>query len=91
MYEFDLYARSLVRQYVKEHFENTNDSAYYDIYELHKFESGQWWKWIFATTLSDDMRYEVTYNGLEQKFNLQVYKRLENEDISLKDICGEDD
>lgn len=38
MYEFDLYARSLVRRYVKDHFENTNDSAYYDIYKGEKGE-----------------------------------------------------
>lgn len=35
-------------------------------------------KWLLATTLPDDMYYEVTYNKVKDEFYFDAYKKIDN-------------
>lgn len=51
-----------------------------------KCKTIQNYKYLVITTLSDDRYYEVTYNGDEEEFYLDVYKKQDKRIIFLKDI-----
>lgn len=75
--EMDEKAKAIVRQYVQEHLDKT-DEAKFEVFTVWKAKALQNWKWLLSTTLWDGMYYEVTYNGDEQVFYLDAYKKFEN-------------
>lgn len=53
----------------------------FDVYIVWKCKTLQNWKYLIATTLSDDMYYELTYDGDNGRWYLDAYKKLENKVI----------
>jgi len=53
----------------------------FDIYIVWKCKALQNWKYLLATTLSDGIYYELTYNGDKVEWYLDSYKKIENKCI----------
>ena len=53
----------------------------FDVYIVWKCKTLQNWKYLMTTTLSDDMYYELTYDGDNKRWYLDGYKKLENKVI----------
>ena len=53
----------------------------FDVYIVWKCKTLQNWKYLISTTLSDDMYYELTYDGDNKRWYLDAYKKLENKVI----------
>lgn len=77
----DTKAISIVKRYVQNHLDKSDDRQAFDLYIVWKCKTLQNWKWLISTTLSDGMYYEVTYNGDKEEFYLDAYKKLENKRI----------
>lgn len=76
----DKRALNLVLEYVQEHLDRTDGKKIYldDVYIVWKSKVLQNWKYCISTTLSDGMYYELTYNGDQQEWYLDAYKKWEN-------------
>lgn len=71
-------ALEIVRNYVEEHLDKSDLHPAYAVYIVWKCKALQNWKWLLASTLSDGMYYELTYNGDKEEFYLDAYKKFEN-------------
>lgn len=75
-------AKSLVREYVREHLDVTDEfRRCYDVFVVWSCKTLQNNKALISTTLPDGMYYEITYNGDKQEFYLDAYKKFENQCI----------
>lgn len=68
----------LVRDYVMNHLEKSDEAPQFDIYTVWKCKTLQNWKYLLASTLPDGMYYELTYNGDKKEWYLDAYKKFEN-------------
>lgn len=71
-------ALAIVKQYAEEHFDKTDGIPYFEVYIVWKCKALQNWKYLLSTTLLDCMYYELTYNGDEDEWYLDAYKKFEN-------------
>lgn len=85
----DEYAIGLVRNYVEEHLDKSDEKIEFDVYTVWKCKTLQNMKYMISTTLHDGMYYEVTYNGDKDEVYLDAYKKFENKCVKL-DEGGED-
>lgn len=74
---------NIVREYNYQVLENNKP---FRVLITWKCKTIQNYKYLVITTLSDDRYYEVTYNGDEEEFYLDVYKKQDKRIISLKDV-----
>lgn len=74
-------AKQLVRKYVYEHLDKSDETPEFDIYIVWKAKALQNWKYLLSTTLSDGMYYELTFNGDKNEWYLDAYKKFENQCI----------
>lgn len=74
-------AIALVRSYIQEHLDRSDPAPNYEIYVVWKAKALQNWKYCIASSLPDDMYYEVTYNGDLHEWYLDAYKKFENRRI----------
>ena len=74
-------ALELVRQYVVDHLDKSDDDVAFDVYTVWKCKTLQNWKFMISTSLYDGMYYEVTYNGDKHEWYLDAYKKFENKCI----------
>lgn len=66
---------NIVKTYVKEHL--YRDTGF-DVFEVwHCYILGNE-KWLLATTLSDNMYYEVTFNKAKNEIYLDAYHKVDN-------------
>ena len=76
--EMDEKALNIVKKYIYEHLDKTDDIPQFSVYTVWKCKTLQNWKWLISTSLHDGMYYEVTYNGDKKEFYLDAYKKFEN-------------
>lgn len=50
----------------------------FEVFIVWKCKALQNWKYLISTTLSDDIYFELTYNGDKQEWYLDCYKKIEN-------------
>ena len=71
-------ALSLVRKYIYDHLDKTDDIPVFKVFTVWKSKILQNWKFLISSTLPDGMYYEVTYNGDKHEWYLDAYKKFEN-------------
>ena len=79
----DTRAALIVSDYIIEHFDKSDPEPYFEVYIVWKCKTLQNWKYLFSSTLSDGMYYEVTYNSDKEEWYLDAYKKFENRRIKL--------
>ena len=80
--EFLNWASSEVRKYVNKHYPKTELDVF-EVYVCWLCKTLQNNKALLATTLKDNMYFEVTYNGDEKEMYLDAYKKEKNVCIKL--------
>ena len=73
-------AKEIVRQYIKKHLEDPN--ADYTLFVVWQAAVLQNFKCLIATTLPCWTYIELTYDGDEKRWYLDVYRKLENRVIN---------
>lgn len=71
-------AKSIVKDYVLEHLDKSDVIPEFDIYIVWQCKILKNWKFLISTSLLDGMYYEVTYNGYNDEWYLDAYKKFEN-------------
>ena len=71
-------ALKIVKEYIEEHLDKSEDKPFYKVYIVWKAKVLQNWKYLISSTLSDGMYYELTYNGDKEEWYLDAYKKFEN-------------
>lgn len=71
-------AKSIVKEYVLEHLDKSDVIPEFDIYIVWQCKILKNWKFLISTSLLDGMYYEVTYNGHNDEWYLDAYKKFEN-------------
>lgn len=74
----DKRAIELVREYIIEHLDKTDDIPDFEVYTVWKAKALQNWKYLLSSTLCDGMYYELTYNGDKKEWYLDAYKKFQN-------------
>lgn len=74
----DEQAIKIVREYINEHLDKSDDVATFEVYIVWKCKALQNWKYLISSTLFDGMYYELTYNGDKKEWYLDAYKKFEN-------------
>lgn len=71
-------AIAIVRDYILEHLDKTDDIPNFEVYTVWKSKALQNWKYCLSSTLCDGMYYELTYNGDKKEWYLDAYKKFQN-------------
>ena len=71
-------ALKIVRDYALEHLDKTDSIFDFSCYIVWKAKVLQNWKYLISTTIFDGMYYELTYDGDNQRWYLDAYKKFEN-------------
>ena len=74
----DVRALSIVRQYIEDHFDKSDEKPDFGVYTVWKAKILQNWKYLLSSTLPDGMYYELTFNGDKGEWYLDAYKKFEN-------------
>lgn len=82
--EFLNLASSEVRKYVNKHYPKTELDVF-EVYVCWVCKTLQNNKALLATTLKDNMYFEVTYNGNKKEMYLDAYKKEKNVRIKVGD------
>ena len=56
-------ALDIVRSYIMEHLDKSDEKPEFDLYIVLKCKTLQNWKYMISSTLHDGVYYEVTFNG----------------------------
>lgn len=76
-------ALKIVREYIEEHLDKSDEKPEFDVYTVWKCKVLQNWKYLLSSSLFDGMYYELTYNGDKDEWYLDAYKKFENRCIKL--------
>lgn len=71
----------LVKNYVLEHIDKSDETPQFEVYTVWKAKILQNWKYLLSTTLPDGMYYELTFNGDKGEWYLDAYKKFDNQCI----------
>lgn len=71
-------AIKLVRDYILEHLDKSDDIPNFDVFIVWKCKTLQNWKYLISSTLFDGMYYEMTFNGDLGEWYLDAYKKFDN-------------
>lgn len=74
-------AKEIVYNYRVARFDKSDPETKFgleNVYVVWFSKTLQNWKALVSTTLSDEMYYEVTYNGDKKETYLDVYKKFDN-------------
>ncbi|MBQ4447441.1 MAG: hypothetical protein II897_04020 [Clostridia bacterium] len=78
MERMDQIALDIVRSYIFEHLDKSENVPPFDVFTVWKSKVLQNWKFLISSTLHDGMYYELTYNGDRREWYLDAYKKFEN-------------
>lgn len=76
----------LVYDYIKEHLDKSDELPKFEVYTVWKCKVLQNWKYLCASTLPDGMYYELTYDGDNNRWYLDAYKKFENKCITVGNL-----
>lgn len=76
--EFDKIAVGLVKEYILNHLDKSDEIPEFTIYIVWKCKILRNWKFLISSSLIDGMYYELTYNGDTQEWYIDAYKKFEN-------------
>ena len=79
-------AIEIVRQYVLDHLDRSEEDPGFSVFTVWKCKVLQNWKYLLSTTLPDGMYYELTYNGDKDEWYLDAYKKFQNVCIPGKEV-----
>lgn len=82
----DKNALQIVKEYIIEHFDKTDEIPNFEVFMVWKSKVLQNWKYLISSTLFDGMYYELTYNGDKNEWYLDAYKKFENRVIEGTNI-----
>lgn len=82
----DKKALQIVRSYIEEHLDKSDEAVEFDVYFVWKAKILQNWKYLISSTLPDGMYYELTYNGDASEWYLDAYKKFENVAIKESEV-----
>lgn len=85
----DNIALEIVKKYVEEHLDKTNENikeSDREPFVVWKCKVLQNWKYLLSTRLPDGMYYELTFNGNKKEWYLDAYKKFENRCISMTEL-----
>ena len=79
-------ALSIVTNYIYEHLDKSEVNSVelaglFEVYIVWKCKTLQNWKYLISSTLLDGMYYELTFNGNNNEWYLDAYKKFENRTI----------
>jgi len=74
-------AIEIVKRYIEEHFDKSDEKPEFEVYTVWKAKILQNWKYLLSSTLFDGMYYELTFNGDKSEWYLDAYKKFENRRI----------
>ena len=74
----DKKAMEIVEKYIQEHIDATDDVPAWSVFTVWKAKVLQNCKYLISSTLPDGMYYELTYNGDDNVWYLDAYKKFEN-------------
>ena len=83
-YGMDKQVIDIVREYIIEHLDKSDDTPDFEVYIVWKCKALQNWKYLISSDIRDGMYYEITYNGREDEFYLDAYKKFENRVVKPK-------
>ena len=76
-------AISIVTKYILEHLDKSDPMPKFEVYTVWKAKVLQNWKYLLSSTLFDGMYYELTFNGDNDEWYLDAYKKFENRVVKL--------
>lgn len=82
----DATAIKLVRDYILDHLDKSDDIPEFEVYTVWKAKILQNWKYLLGSTLPDGMYYELTFDGDKNRWYLDAYKKFENKCITCSKI-----
>ena len=82
----DATAVKLIRDYILDHLDKSDDIPEFEVYTVWKAKILQNWKYLLASTLPDGMYYELTFDGDKNRWYLYAYKKFENKCITCSKI-----
>lgn len=74
-------ALSIVKDYILDHLDKTDETTDFGVYTVWKAKVLQNWKYLISSTLLDGMYYELTFNGDKSEWYLDAYKKFDNKVI----------
>lgn len=82
----DKTAIKLVKDYVLEHLDKSDSKPDFEVYTVWKCKILQNWKYLISTTLPDGMYYEMTYDGNNNRWYLDAYKKFDNKCLTVGNL-----
>lgn len=74
----DNIAINLIKDYIISKFNNENEIPNFKLFIVWKCKILQNWKYLIASTLPDNMYYEITYNGDKKEWYIDAYDKIDN-------------
>ena len=71
-------ALAIVKDYILKHLDKSDEIPDFDVYFVWKAKILQNWKYLISSTLIDGMYYELTFNGDNNEWYLDAYKKFDN-------------
>lgn len=75
--------KKLVTDYVLSHLDKSDEKPNFEVYIVWKCKILQNWKYLVSTTLPDGMYYELTFDGNNNRWYLDAYKKFDNKVITV--------
>lgn len=76
--KMDKIAVMMVMDYIEEHLDKSEKDRPFTAFIVWKCKVLQNWKYLISSDLPDGMYYELTYNGDNNEWYLDAYKKFEN-------------
>jgi len=82
-YDKDTTAKTIVRNYINDYFDKSDPKIEFDVFIVWKAKVLQNWKYLISSTLPDGMYYELTFDGDNDCWYFDAYKKFENREVEI--------